>query len=301
MRKNNIQENIRKLAEYHGIDVLGFADASEFKDYSLKKSKRRDPKLSLSDAKTIIVVGIYIGGLVLSSWAKSNFGRTSRLFLSGFFNDVVMQMEPIATLLKKEGHAALICDDSKNGGSIIPLKLAAIRAGIGWQGKHSLLISRKYGTFLALGGIITNAHLEHNDIIETDRCKDCKKCQEACPVNALENVYILNKGRCLSYILQTDNVPEEAKAVLENRIMDCEICQQACPWNAKHIKKPLNTKMTLNFQRKIANWEDFFTFTKLVKLTEHEYKKTLDRLNTGIPYSIFYRNILMAMQHIQEH
>ncbi len=194
------------------------------------------------------------------------------------------------------GLRALICDDSKSGGSIIPLKLAAIRAGIGWQGKHSLLISRKYGTFLALGGIITNAHLDHNDKEEINRCKDCKKCQEACPVNALENDYILNKDRCLSYILQNDNVPEEAKTVLENRILDCEICQQACPWNAKHIKKPLNTKMTLNFQRKIANWEDFFTFTKLVKLTEHEYKKTLGHLNTGIPYSIFHRNILMAME-----
>jgi len=301
MRKNNIQENIRKIAEYHGIDVLGFVDASEFKDYSLKKSKRRDPKISLSDAKTIIVVGVYIGGLVLPSWSKSNFGRASRLFLSGFFNDVIKQMEPISALLKNEGYTALICDDSKSGGSIIPLKLAAIRAGIGWQGKHSLLISRQYGTFLALGGIITNANLDHNNKEEINRCKDCKKCQKACPLSALENAYILNKDRCLSYILQNDKIPEEAKTVLENRIIDCEICQQVCPWNAKHTKQPLNTRLTLNFQRKIATWEDFFTLTKLVKLKEHEYRKTLGQLNAGIPYSIFHRNILMAMEHIQDY
>ncbi|MEE8564327.1 MAG: 4Fe-4S double cluster binding domain-containing protein, partial [Atribacterota bacterium] len=185
--------------------------------------------------------------------------------------------------------------------SIIPLKLAAIRAGIGWQGKHSLLISRKYGTFLALGGIITNANLDHNDKEEINRCRNCKKCQEACPLKALENDYILNKDRCLSYILQNDNIPEEAKIVSENRIMDCEICQQVCPWNAKHIKQPLNTRMTLTFQKKIAVWEDFFILTKLVKLTEHDYKKTLSHLNSGIPYSIFYRNILMAMEHIQNY
>ena len=301
MGKNNIQENIRKLAEYQGIDVLGFADASEFKDYLLKNSKRRDPKLSLSDAKTIIIAGVYIGGLILPSWAKSNFGRTSRLFLSGFFNDVIKQIEPISTLLKNEGYTSLICDDSKSGGSIIPLKLAAIRAGIGWQGKHSLLISRQYGTFLALGGIITDANLDHNDKEETNRCKNCKKCQEACPLKALGNDYILNKDRCLSYILQNNNIPEEAKTISENRIIDCEICQQVCPWNAKHIKQPLNTRMTLTFQKKIAVWEDFFILTKLVKLTEHDYRKILSHLNSGIPYSIFYRNILMAMEHIQNY
>jgi len=288
MGKNNIQENIRKLAKYQGIDVLGFADASKFKDYLLKNSKRQDPKLSLSDAKTIIVVGVYIGGLVLPSWSKSNFGRTSRLFLSGFFNDVIKQIEPISTLLKNEGYTALICDDSKSGVSIIPLKLAAIRAGIGWQGKHSLLISRQYGTFLALGGIITNANLDHNNKEEINRCKNCEKCQDACPLKALGNDYILNKDRCLSYI-----------TISENRIIDCEICQQVCPWNAKHIKQPLNTRMTLTFQKKVAAWEDFFTLTKLVKLTEHDYRKTLSHLNTDISYSIFYRNILMAMEHIQ--
>ncbi|MDD5016135.1 MAG: hypothetical protein PHW73_13755, partial [Atribacterota bacterium] len=98
-----------------------------------------------------------------------------------------------------------------------------------------------------------------------------------------------------------DKISEEAKTVLENRIIDCEICQQGCPRNAKHIKQPLNTQLTLTFQRKIAAWEDFFTLTKLVKLIEHEYKKTLGQLNAGIPYSIFHRNILMAMEHIQDY
>ena len=94
-----------------------------------------------------------------------------------------------------------------------------------WQGKHSLLISRKYGTFLALGGIITNAKLDHNSKMEENRCKDCKKCQKACPLGALENANMLNVNKCLSYILQDNDVLKEARAVLENRIIDCEICQ----------------------------------------------------------------------------
>jgi len=227
-------------------------------------------------------------------------GRTSRLFLSGFFNDVVKQLEPIATLLRKEGYTALICDDSKNNGSILPLKLAAIRAGLGWQGKNTLLVTKKYGTFLALGGIVTNANLEHNTEEETNRCKSCEKCQQACPLIALEQAYVLKKEKCLSYLLQNNNLPEEAKPVIENRVIDCEICQQVCPWNTKHIERPLATEMTKSFQREIPEWENFYALPRLVKLTAREYREALGHLSTGIPYSIFHRNVLMAMERIQQ-
>jgi epoxyqueuosine reductase QueG len=297
MQKDDLQEQILKLTEYQGIDVLGITHAAEFKNYIIKSSKRRDPKLSLSDARTIIVAGIYVGGIVLPSWDKPDIGRTSRLYLSGFFSDVTKQIEPMAALLRSEGYAALICDTSMSGGSIIPLKIAAVRAGMGWQGKHSLLISRQYGTFLALGGIITNAGLDHNDKEESDLCKNCNKCKEACPLKALENEYVLDKGKCLSYILQNDDIPEEAKAELENRIIDCEICQQVCPWDAKHIKQPLKTPLTLGFQNSIPFWEDFFTLSKLFNLSERDYEDKLGHLKSGIPYSIFHRNVLMAVEY----
>ena len=120
---------------------------SEFTDYALSDSRRRDPKLSLPDAKTIVVAGIYIGGLTLPVWTDPRYGRTSRLYLSEFFLDVVKPLEPIVNLLKNEGHHALVCDGSASNGSILPLKLSAIRAGLGWQGKHSLLISQSTERF----------------------------------------------------------------------------------------------------------------------------------------------------------
>jgi len=299
MEETVLAENIKGLADSLGIDVLGFAEASEFEGYLLDRSKRRDPRLSLSGAKTIIVAGIYIGGLVLPSWDESYMGRTSRLFLSGFFNDIVKPLEPIAALLRKEGYTALICDDSKNKGSILPLKLAAIRAGLGWQGKNTLLVTKKYGTFLALGGIVTNANLEHNTEEETNRCKSCEKCQQACPLRALEQAYVLSKEKCLSYLLQNDDFPEIAKPVIENRVMDCEICQQVCPWNTKHVELPLATTTTTSFQRDIPAWEDFYALPQLAKLTEQEYGEALGHLDTGIPYAIFQRNVLMAMERLQ--
>jgi len=300
MKKELLSEKIRNLSDSIGIDALGFAEASEFSDYALKNSERRDPKLSLPNAKTIIVAGIYIGGVTLPAWTNTWYGRTSRLYLSEFFLDVVKPLEPIADFLKNGGYQAIVCEGSKKEGSILPLKLAAIRAGLGWQGKQSLLISKKFGTFLALGGIITNADLEHNTQEEPNRCHKCDKCQEACPLAALDQPYVLNKNKCLSYLLQVEQLPEKAQAVMENKVGDCEICQQACPWNKKHLDNPLVTNMTESFQKKIGDWEDFFYLPNLVKLSEKGYRKMFDQLNTDIPYNIFHRNVMIAMERAKK-
>jgi len=296
MKKYLLSEKIRNLSDSIGIDALGFAEASEFSNYALRNSKRRDAKLSLPSAKTIIVAGIYIGAVTLPKWVNPSYGRTSRLYLSEFFLDVVKPLEPIVEFLKKEGYQAIVCEGSKKEGSVLPLKLAAIRAGLGWQGKHSLLISKKFGTFLALGGIITNADLEHNTIEESNRCHDCDKCQKACPLTALGQAYVLNVKKCMSYLLMADNLPKKVQAVMENRIGDCEICQESCPWNRRHLDNPLVSKMTESFRKKIGNWEDFFYLPNLVELSEKGYKKMLGELNTDVPHNIFHRNVLIAIE-----
>ena len=300
MEKDLLSEKIRNLADSIGIDALGFAEASEFSDYALSSSPRRNPKLSLPDAKTIIVAGVYVGGMTLAAWANPWYGRTSRLYLSEFFLDVVKPLEPIVKLLKKVGYQAIVCDSSKEDGSILPLKLAAKRAGLGWQGKHSLLISKKYGTFLALGGIVTNADLEQNTKQESDHCQKCDKCQQACPLAALNKPYVLDRSKCLSNLLQNADLPENAQAVMGNRVGDCEICQQACPWNKKHLDHPLATPMTGLFQKKIEDWENLFYLPDLVNLSEKRYRKEIGQLNTGIPYNLFRRNVLIAIESAKE-
>ena len=300
LEKHLLSEKIRNLSESTGIDAIGFAAATEFSGYALSRHQRRDPKLTLPNAKSIIVAGIYIGGVTMPEWKNAWYGRTSRLYLSGFFLDVVKPLEPIGELLKNEGFQAKICDGSKEGGSILPLKLAAVRAGLGWQGKHSLLISKKFGSFLALGGIITDADLEHNGIEETNRCRKCTKCQDACPVSALDRPYVLNKNKCMSYRLADEILPDEVQAVMENRIGDCEICQEACPWNWKHLEHPLETRMTASFQKKIGDWGDFFHLPNLSKLSENEYNDMFGPLNIDVPYSLFKRNVLIALKRAQK-
>ncbi len=247
MKRHPLSEKIRDLADSTGIDVIGFADASEFSGYRINQHQRRNPKLTLPNAKSIIVAGIYIGGVTLPEWKNPWYGRTSRLYLSGFFLDVVQPLVPVADFLKAEGYLAKICNGTAEGGSILPLKLSAVRAGLGWQGKHSLLISRKYGTFLALGGIITDAELNHAVAREKNRCRECT------------------------------------------------ICQDACPWNQKHIQSPLKTKMTAYFQKKIRSWGDTFHLPHLADMSPQGYRDTFGHLKTGIPYDLFQRNVMIAL------
>jgi len=297
MEKEVLSEKIRNLANSIGIDAFGFVGATKFTDYAIHRSRRRDPKLSLPDAKTLIVAGVYIGGVTLPAWSNRWYGRTSRLYLSEFFHDVVKPLEPIVNLLRDEGYEAVVCDGSDEKGSVLPLKLAAVRAGLGWQGKHTLVISKKYGTFLALGGVITNADLDHSTHEEPNRCRKCDKCQQACPVGALEQSYVLDRKRCLSYALQSDDLPKAAQAVMENRVGDCEICQHACPWNRKHVDQPLETSMTGSFLKKVESWESFFYLPNLVELSKNEHEEKLGHLNTDIPYRLFRRNVLIAMEN----
>lgn len=293
----NASEKIKELAEANGIDVLGYSNASEFSGYALRDSKRRDPKLSLPDAQTIIVAGVYIGGLSLPAWSDPWCGRTSRLYMSGYFLDVVEPLIPIADYLRAEGYAAIICDGSTSEGSIIPLKLAALRAGFGWQGKHSLLVTKKFGTFLALGGIVTNALLEHNVEEEPNRCTKCNRCLEACPVVALDRPFVLNRAKCLSNLLMSEHLPEEAQRVTGNSVGDCEICQLACPWNKKHLENPLQTRLTKAFQEQVKTWEEFFYLPALEKITEEEYKSLImGRLKSDVHYNVFHRNVNIALE-----
>ena len=145
-------------------------------------------------------------------------------------------------------------------------------------------------------GILTDAVLAPYKGEEKNRCGDCRLCQEACPLGALEQPFVLDRRRCLSNLLQTERLPPEAQAVMENRVGDCEICQQACPWNQKHIQRPLETHTTLAFHKKRTAWEDFFRLSYLAGLTASEYERRLGPLATGIPCAFFRRNVTTVIQ-----
>lgn len=288
---------IRELAARSGIDVVRVTHAGPFEGYLLPDSPRRDPRLALPEARSIIVLGIYIGGIALPGWDDPALGRVSRLVLSGFYADVVEPLGPIVSLLEERGFRAVACDGFRAGGSVLPLKLAAVRAGMGWQGKNTLLISRHFGSFLALGGILTDAPLQLDDGSEEGRCGRCRACQEACPLGALEEPYRLKRERCLSHLLSRESLSGEARRAMGNRVLECDLCQTVCPWNRGHLERPLDTPRTRSFRRGVDELAALFRLPRLFHLSEPEFEELFGPLRTGTPYRVFRRNVVAALGH----
>ncbi len=113
----------------------------------------------------------------------------------------------------------------------------AKRAGLGWIGKNSNLISRSTGSFVFIGEIILTLELEYNGIPESDFCGSCTRCIEACPTEAILDNRTIDSERCISYqtIENKGEISAEIEGKLSGRVFGCDICQDVCPWNRKVV------------------------------------------------------------------
>jgi epoxyqueuosine reductase len=115
-------------------------------------------------------------------------------------------------------------------------------AGLGWQGKHTNLVSRDFGSWLFLGAIMTSAELEP-DAAEVDRCGTCQRCIDVCPTSAFPAPYQLDARRCIAYLTieHKGHIPAEFREAIGNRVFGCDDCLAVCPWNkfaaaSHHVK-----------------------------------------------------------------
>jgi epoxyqueuosine reductase len=107
----------------------------------------------------------------------------------------------------------------------------AARAGVGFYGKNTLLITRRFGSWVVLGTLVTDVEVEASARLELD-CGECRLCIEACPTGALDEPGVLDSTRCLSYWTQAPApIPEEYRGELGSQVYGCDICQDVCPWN----------------------------------------------------------------------
>ena len=108
---------------------------------------------------------------------------------------------------------------------------AAARSGVGFYGKNTMLITRRFGSWVVLGTLVTSAEVDSTPPLDAG-CGSCTLCIDACPTNALDEPGVLDSSRCLSYWTQSSSpAPEDVREALGDRVYGCDICQDVCPWN----------------------------------------------------------------------
>lgn len=109
----------------------------------------------------------------------------------------------------------------------------AVKAGLGWIGKHTLVLNREAGSWFFLGEILTNIPLPVNQILSDNHCGECTACLKVCPTDAFPKPYELDARRCISYLTieHKGAIPEEFRSAMGNRVFGCDDCQAICPWN----------------------------------------------------------------------
>ena len=197
-----------------------------------RAEQRASPQGLWPDVRSVIMLGMsYAPGrdpLALSE--AGDRGRISVYAQGRDYHDVVKKgLKSLARWLVEQQESALkVFVDT----APVMEKPLAEAAGLGWQGKHSNLVSRSHGSWLFLGAIYSEIALEP-DAAEVDHCGSCTACQAACPTDAFPSPYVVDARRCISYLTieHKGSIPQELRPGIGNRIYGCDDCLAVCPWN----------------------------------------------------------------------
>jgi epoxyqueuosine reductase len=197
-----------------------------------RASARGDPCTLWPDARSVVATGVSYGPErdPLATLGLADRGNISVYAQNRDYHDLVKGMlKHLAQfVVARFGAGVKVFVDT----APVMEKPLAQRAGIGWQGKHTNLVSRAHGSWLFLGEIYTTLEIEP-DRGETDHCGSCSRCLGVCPTNAFPEPYRLDATRCISYLTieHRGPIPEELRPLMGNRIYGCDDCLAVCPWN----------------------------------------------------------------------
>ncbi len=249
MKLNN--ELVEELALRIGFDLVGFAKAdmlnaesAQLQEWLSKgfqagmtymernTDKRKDVREVFPDAKSVISLALnyYTPGRHSNS---EDEGKISRYAWGRDYHLVIWEK---LELFEKE--LMKLDPDFKSISYVdtgpVMDKAWAVRAGIGWQGKHSNVINPAIGSWFFIANIITNIEFSYSELI-TDHCGSCTACIDACPTKAIVEEYVVDSGKCISYLTieNKGEIPASFKDQFENWMFGCDICQDVCPWNVK--------------------------------------------------------------------
>jgi epoxyqueuosine reductase len=262
-------DNLKQQALALGFDAIGVAPASEawpagarLRDFLgegrhgdmawMAQERREHPQALWADAKSAILVGqsYAAGDDAIALLQQKQNGLVSAYAARRDYHNVVKgKLKQLAQWLARETSAEV-----KVFVDTAPLmeKPLAQRAGLGWQGKHTNLVSREHGSWLFLGAILSAAEIEP-DAPEQDHCGSCRACLDVCPTNAFPAPYQLDARRCLAYLTieSKTQIPREFRVAMGNRVFGCDDCLAVCPWN-KFAQTSREARMAMRDELRLA-------------------------------------------------
>jgi epoxyqueuosine reductase len=251
--------------------------------------RRKSPDVMWVDAKSAIMLAVnYDQGLdVFKRLEDKSTGVISTYALNRDYHDVIKsKLKILATwFAKTSDHDVKVFVDT----APVMEKPLAAQAGLGWQGKHTNLVSRKLGSWFFIGSILTTAELEFDDA-EIDHCGTCQACLDICPTKAFTGPHQIDARRCISYLTieHKGHIAPEFRKAMGNRIYGCDDCLSVCPWN-KFARESSEIKLQARVELVSPS------LTVLLKLDDAEFRK----LFSGSPVKRigrdrFIRNVLIA-------
>jgi epoxyqueuosine reductase len=232
---------LSRLAEELGLDAVGAAPVEAYTETERHIRERRarglfadmqftmarpevscHPEALLPGARTVVSAALCY--YAPAPEQPDGSGRLPRYTWRHAYADLREKLDALGRALG--GEYRVLVDENDHVD-----REAAARAGVGFYGKNTLLITRRHGSWVVLGTLVTEAALDATPPLDAD-CGECRLCVDACPTGALDEPGVLDSTRCLSYWTQSRApIPVEYRAPLGDRVYGCDICQDVCPWN----------------------------------------------------------------------
>ena len=197
------------------------------------RARRASPPALWPEVKSVVMLGVNYApeGDPLATLAQKTRGNISVYARHRDYHDLIKgRLKQLGGWLAAQapGSELKVFVDT----APVMEKPLAQAAGLGWQGKHTNLVSREAGSWFFLGALFTDLALEPDEA-ETDHCGQCRACLNACSTNAFPQPYLLDARRCISYLTieHKGHIPSEFREAIGNRIYGCDDCLAACPWN----------------------------------------------------------------------
>lgn len=314
VQKAELKKRIRESAAEIGFDAVGFARADlppsirerlmrflelgrhgDMDWLENRAEKRAHPNSLWPEARSIIMLGMNYGPDQdpMKALTRKSSGAISVYAQNRDYHDIVKKrLKRLARQIAEQNNA-----DVKVFVDTAPVmeKPLAERAGFGWQGKHTNLVSREFGSWLFLGAIFTTAELEPDEA-ETDHCGSCRNCLDICPTDAFPAPYQLDAKRCISYLTieHPGPIPRRFRKAMGNRIYGCDDCLAVCPWN-KFASDAREAAFHAREELKAP------ALSELATLDDAEFRK----LFSGSPIkrtgrNRFVRNVLIAIGNSED-